>query len=144
MHAKITHSNAPLHLPLPPTSLPPFAAAVCQLDLLAELNESGEWRREFTLFCAAYLGVEAADAFVLSADRLGFSVLGRVAGDSGGGEGGGTAGSGAGVGEGREGRWRLFRFAFEREVSGREAFMHILDEMRREVVTAAGGGPAPT
>ncbi|CAN6472200.1 unnamed protein product [Victoria cruziana] len=73
------------------------------------------------LFCFVYLNTIARDAFMLSADRSGFDVLGKVPslitkdGFS-------------------QYQWKEFRFPLKEEVDGIEAFCHSLVEMEEEVL----------
>lgn len=83
------YTGAPgLVLPAPAPTCPepcqaPLAApavavtAMCQHDVLTELNEDPDRRQQLRGFCAAYLGVEVDDVLVTQADRLGFVLLGR-------------------------------------------------------------------
>ena len=93
--------------------------------LLTELNSDPEWQQQLRVFCAAYMGVEVSSALVAEADRLGFRLLGQVAGDA--------AAPGAGA---QQQRWRQFRFQFQREMKNAEGFWNMLREMGQEVEAA--------
>ncbi|GAB4814050.1 hypothetical protein N2152v2_001096 [Parachlorella kessleri] len=101
-------------------------AAVGQHDLLLNLLEDPDRRRQLRTFCTAYLGVEVTDALATEADRLGFTLLGKPA-----------------VGADDEGeqaktqRWRQFRIGFQRELRNQEAFLRMLDDMWAEVEQAS-------
>eukprot|EP00887_Chlorella_sp_A99_P002329 scaffold10.g2329.t1 len=107
-------------------------------EVLLELNDDPEWQGQLRLFCAAYLSAEVSAALVTEADRLGFTLLGQLAGAAAeaaaaGGGGGDTAAAAAL-------RWRQFRFAFQREVRDLDGFWAMLDGMREEVPAAAAAG----
>ncbi|CAN6472198.1 unnamed protein product [Victoria cruziana] len=96
--------------------LSPFLEA-----LIDGINQSQARRRALMLFCFVYLNTIARDAFMLSADRSGFDVLGKVPslitkdGFS-------------------QYQWKEFRFPLKEEVDGIEAFCHSLVEMEEEVL----------
>ncbi|KAL4440393.1 hypothetical protein ABPG75_003394 [Micractinium tetrahymenae] len=99
--------------------------ALCQHDLLAELNQGEEWQAQLQLFCAAYLGVHASEVLLTQADRLGFTLLGAPAQQA------------QQAQQGQQ-RWRQFRIGSARELRGRQQFLELLQQMRAEVAAAAG------
>ncbi|KAL6778830.1 hypothetical protein ACKKBF_B04450 [Auxenochlorella protothecoides x Auxenochlorella symbiontica] len=104
--------------------------AYSQMDLLRMLSEEEGWQAALRLFCAGYLGVEAGPgALAVAADRMGLTVLARE-----------VQAAASGVEPPPEptgGRWRQFRFAFQRELRGRSDFVRMLESMREEVEAAA-------
>lgn len=105
-------------------------AAYSQMDLLRMLSEEEGWQAALRLFCAGYLGVEAGPgALAVAADRMGLTVLARE-----------VQAAASGVEPPPEptgGRWRQFRFAFQRELRSRSDFVRMLESMREEVEAAA-------
>lgn len=94
------------------------------------LSEEEGWQAALRLFCAGYLGVEAGPgALAVAADRMGLTVLAQE-----------VQAAASGVEPPPEptgGRWRQFRFAFQRELRGRSDFVRMLESMREEVEAAA-------
>ncbi|XP_023642562.1 uncharacterized protein LOC17890688 isoform X2 [Capsella rubella] len=84
------------------------------------INKNESRRRALILFCLYYLDVNARDAYMVSVDKKGFKLLGKVPSEEEAGD---------------EYQWREFRFEFEEEVKDVEAFCHQLVEMEQEVVS---------
>ncbi|KAK6227990.1 hypothetical protein QQP08_004894 [Theobroma cacao] len=101
----------------------------CKADLLAPysaklidgINQSEARRRALILFCFIYLNVNARDAYMLSLDRRGFDVLGKVR-------------SKAMKDEVGEYQWKQFRITFKEEARDVESFCHQLVQMEEEAV----------
>ncbi|OMO58949.1 FMN-binding split barrel [Corchorus capsularis] len=101
----------------------------CKADLLASysaklidgINQSEARRRALIIFCFIYLNVHARDAFMLSIDRKGFDVLGKVRGN-------------ATIDEVGEYQWKQFRFTFKEEARDVESFCRQLVQMEEEAV----------
>lgn len=95
--------------------LAPFSA-----KLIDGINQSEARRRALTLFCVVYLKANARDAYMLSVDRKGFEMLGKVP---------------SRVSE-EEGEyvWKQFRFTFKEEAQDVESFCRMLVEMEEEAV----------
>ncbi|KFK37838.1 hypothetical protein AALP_AA3G035700 [Arabis alpina] len=87
--------------------------------LVDGINKDESRRRALILFCLYYLDINARDAYMVSMDKKGFYLLGKVPSEEEGGD---------------EYQWREFRFEFEEEVKDVEAFCHQLMEMEQEVV----------
>ncbi|KAJ0101211.1 hypothetical protein Patl1_06335 [Pistacia atlantica] len=101
----------------------------CKSDLIAPLsanlidgiNQSEARRKALMLFCFIYANANARDAFMLSVDRKGFDVLGKVPNPV----------MTDGIGEFQ---WKEFRFTFKEEAHDVESFCRQLVEMEEEVV----------
>ncbi|OMO96900.1 FMN-binding split barrel [Corchorus olitorius] len=101
----------------------------CKADLLTSysaklidgINQSEARRRALIIFCFIYLNVHARDAFMLSIDRKGFDVLGKVRGN-------------ATIDEVGEYQWKQFRFTFKEEARDVESFCRQLVQMEEEAV----------
>ncbi|CAK9136225.1 unnamed protein product [Ilex paraguariensis] len=91
--------------------LSPFSTS-----LIDGINQSEVRRRALILFCITYLNNHAKDAFMLSVDRKGFDVLGKVLGP--------VKNDGS-----REYHWKEFRIAFKEEAQDVETFCLRLVEM---------------
>lgn len=89
--------------------------------LIDGINQSQARRRALMLFCFVYLNTNARDAFMLSVDRKGFDVLGKVPGV--------TTKDGFG-----QYQWKEFRFTFKEEARDIEAFCHQLVEMEEDAM----------
>ncbi|XP_011624077.1 uncharacterized protein LOC18436052 isoform X1 [Amborella trichopoda] len=89
--------------------------------LIDGINQSQARRRALMLFCFVYLNANARDAFMLSVDRKGFDILGKVSGA---------------VSKDRFGEyeWKEFRIPFPEEVGDIESFCQKLVEMEEEAV----------
>ncbi|XWS74984.1 hypothetical protein CRYUN_Cryun01aG0045700 [Craigia yunnanensis] len=106
----------------------------CKADLLAPysaklidgINQSKARRRGLILFCFIYLNVNARDAYMLSPDRKGFDILGKVR-------------SKATNDEVDEYQWKQFRFTFKEEARDVESFCHQLVQMEEEAVKKVSG-----
>ncbi|XP_010253203.1 PREDICTED: uncharacterized protein LOC104594565 [Nelumbo nucifera] len=89
--------------------------------LIDGINQSQARRRALMLFCFVYLNVNARDAFMLSVDRRGFDVLGKVPSlvtkDGFGGF-----------------QWKELRFTFKDEARDIETFCRLLVEMEEEAL----------
>ncbi|XAR72024.1 hypothetical protein NMG60_11018513 [Bertholletia excelsa] len=96
--------------------LSPFASS-----LIDGINQSEVRRRGLILFCITYLNKNAKDAFMLSVDRKGFDVLGKVLGP--------VRKDGS-----REYQWKEFRFTLKEEASDVESFCRQLAEMEEEAL----------
>jgi hypothetical protein len=88
--------------------------------LVDGINKNESRRRALILFCLYFLDINARDAYMVSVDRKGFHLLGKVPSEQEAGD---------------EYQWREFRFEFEEEVKDVEAFCHQLVEMEQEVVS---------
>lgn len=97
-------------------SLTPFSAA-----LIDGINQSDARRRALMLFCLVYFNANAKDAYILSVDRKGFDLLGKVP-------------SLAVNGESGQYEWKDFRFTLKNEATDLGAFCEQLMEMEEEVV----------
>ncbi|XVE52685.1 hypothetical protein DITRI_Ditri02bG0142700 [Diplodiscus trichospermus] len=101
----------------------------CKADLLAPysaklidgINRSEARRRGLILFCFIYLNVNARDAYMLSLDRKGFDVLGKVR-------------SNTTKDEVDEYQWKQYRFTFKEEAGDVESFCRQLVQMEEEAV----------
>ncbi|XP_031486950.1 uncharacterized protein LOC116255303 isoform X1 [Nymphaea colorata] len=89
--------------------------------LIDGINQSQARRRALMLFCFVYLNTIARDALMLSADRSGFDVLGKVP----------CSITKDGFGQYQ---WKEFRFPLKEEADNIEAFCHSLVEMEDEVL----------
>ncbi|XVF75355.1 hypothetical protein PTKIN_Ptkin13bG0181700 [Pterospermum kingtungense] len=106
----------------------------CKADLLAPysmklidgINQSEARRRGLILFCFIYLNVNARDAYMLSLDRKGFDVLGKVR-------------SKTSEDEVDEYQWKQFRFTFREEAGDVESFCRQLVQMEEEAVKKVSG-----
>ncbi|XVE99551.1 hypothetical protein REPUB_Repub03eG0208800 [Reevesia pubescens] len=96
--------------------LAPFSA-----KLIDGINQSEARRRGLILFCFIYLNVNARDAYMLSLDRKGFDVLGKVR-------------SKATKDEVDEYQWKQYRFTFKDEARDVESFCRQLVQMEEEAV----------
>ncbi|XP_052477519.1 uncharacterized protein LOC105778243 isoform X7 [Gossypium raimondii] len=96
--------------------LAPYSA-----KLIDGINQSEARRRGLILFCFTYLNVNARDAYMLSLDRKGFDVLGKVrskvTGD-----------------EIDEYQWKQFRITFKEETRDIESFCQQLVEMEEDAI----------
>ncbi|KAL7108982.1 hypothetical protein ACP275_06G147600 [Erythranthe tilingii] len=90
-------------------------------SLIDGINRSETRRRALVLFCIAFLNENAKDAFLLSADRKGFEVLGKVLGSLN------EDGS-------REYQWKELRFTFKEEARDLEIFCQHLLQMEEEAL----------
>lgn len=90
-------------------------------SLIDGINRSEMRRRALILFCMTHLNENAKDAFLLSIDRKGIDVLGKVLGP--------VQGDGS-----REYRWKEFRIALKKEAADVETFCHQLVEMEEEAL----------
>ncbi|OAY46080.1 uncharacterized protein LOC110619454 isoform X2 [Manihot esculenta] len=89
--------------------------------LIDGINRSEARRRALILFCLIYLNANARDAFMVSVDRKGFDVLGKVLS--------------AVIKDGQgEYLWKEFRFTFKEEAPDVETFCHQLVQMEEEAV----------
>ncbi|PIN20831.1 hypothetical protein CDL12_06469 [Handroanthus impetiginosus] len=91
------------------------------MSLIDGINQSEMRRRALVLFCITFLNENAKDAFLLSVDRKGFDVLGKVLGpikDDG----------------SREYQWKELRFTFKDEARDAEKFCQQLLEMEEEAL----------
>ncbi|CAN8260505.1 unnamed protein product [Cochlearia groenlandica] len=87
--------------------------------LVDGINKNESRRRALILFCLYYLDINARDAYMVSVDKKGFDLLGKVPNEE----------------EAEDQyQWREFRFEFEEEVKDVEAFCNQLVEMEQEVV----------
>ncbi|KAK9282723.1 hypothetical protein L1049_010943 [Liquidambar formosana] len=102
-------------------TLSPFSAM-----LIDGINQSEARRRALMLFCFIYLNVNAKDAYMLSVDRKGFDVLGKVP----------SLATKDGF---REYQWKEFRFSFKEEARDIEAFCCQLIAMEEEVLKNVSG-----
>ncbi|KAF4353359.1 hypothetical protein G4B88_018779 [Cannabis sativa] len=84
------------------------------------INQSEARRRALMLFCLTYLNANAKDAYMLSIDRKGFNVLGKVS----------TPVSK----EGPSYQWKEYRFALKEEARDVETFCRQLVEMEEEAI----------
>ncbi|KAA8539448.1 hypothetical protein F0562_026140 [Nyssa sinensis] len=97
-------------------ALSPFSTS-----LIDGINQSEVRRRALILFCISYLNRNAKDAFMLSVDRKGFDVLGKVLGP--------VTSNGS-----REYQWKELRFAFKEEARDVETFCQQLVEMEEQAL----------
>ncbi|KAB1217900.1 hypothetical protein CJ030_MR3G014690 [Morella rubra] len=96
--------------------LAPFSA-----KLIDGINQNGARRRALMLFCFIYLNANARDAFMLSVDRKGFDVLGKVPSPI--------------VKDGfSQYQWKEFRFPLKEEANDVETFCRQLVKMEEEAV----------
>lgn len=96
--------------------LSPLSASV-----IDGINQSEVRRRALALFCFMYLNVNAKDAYMLSVDRKGFEVLGKVPSQV--------------IKDGnREYQWKEFRFTFKEEARDIESFCDQLVMMEEDVL----------
>ncbi|XP_020552807.1 uncharacterized protein LOC105172065 [Sesamum indicum] len=91
------------------------------MGLIDGINQSEMRRRALILFCITFLNENAKDAFLLSVDRKGFDVLGKVLGSVN------ADGS-------REYQWKELRFTFKDEAGDVETFCQRLLEMEEEAL----------
>ncbi|PSS32588.1 L-ectoine synthase [Actinidia chinensis var. chinensis] len=96
--------------------LSPFSSS-----LIDGINQSEMRRRALILFCITYLNRNAKDAFMLSVDRKGFDVLGKVLGP-------------VKIDGSREYQWKEFRFTFKEEARDLESLCRQLVEMEEEAL----------
>ncbi|CDP00078.1 unnamed protein product [Coffea canephora] len=99
-----------------PDPLSPFSTS-----LIDGINQSEMRRRALILFCITHLKKNAKDAYLLSVDRKGFDVLGKVLGP------GRADGS-------REYVWKEFRIIFKEEARHIETFCRQLAQMEEEAL----------
>lgn len=107
--------------PIDPLS--PFFGA-----LIEGINRSEARRRGLMLFCFVYLNVRVRDALILSVDRKGFDVLGKVSSDLK-----DDASSSSHF------EWKDFSFSFGREVEDIETFCCFLAKMEEEALNRISG-----
>ncbi|XP_010030971.2 uncharacterized protein LOC104420894 [Eucalyptus grandis] len=89
--------------------------------LVDGINQSESRRRALVLFCFTYMNAPVRDAFMLSLDRKGFDILGKVPGPA--------------LQDGSwQYQWREFRFSFKAEALDIESFCQQLVEMEEEAV----------
>ncbi|KAK4425231.1 hypothetical protein Salat_1717000 [Sesamum alatum] len=91
------------------------------MSLIDGINQSEMRRRALILFCITFLNENAKDAFLLSVDRKGFDVLGKVLGSVN------SDGS-------REYQWKELRFTFKDEAGDVETFCQRLLELEEEAL----------
>ncbi|KAK6145341.1 hypothetical protein DH2020_022161 [Rehmannia glutinosa] len=91
------------------------------MSLIDGINQSEMRRRALVLFCITFLNENAKDAFLLSVDRKGFDVLGKVLGS--------VKNDGS-----RDYRWKELRFTFKDEARDVETFCQHLLEMEEEAL----------
>ncbi|KAL0349201.1 UNVERIFIED_CONTAM: hypothetical protein Sangu_1147900 [Sesamum angustifolium] len=91
------------------------------MGLIDGINQSELRRRALILFCITFLKENGKDAFLLSVDRNGFDVLGKVLGSVN------ADGS-------REYQWKELRFTFKDEAADVETFCQRLLEMEEEAL----------
>ncbi|GFY83613.1 hypothetical protein Acr_03g0003870 [Actinidia rufa] len=96
--------------------LSPFSSS-----LIDGINQSEMRRRALILFCITYLNRNAKDAFMLSVDRKGFDVLGKVLGP-------------VKIDGSPEYQWKEFRFTFKEEARDLESLCRQLVEMEEEAL----------
>lgn len=96
--------------------LSPFSSS-----LIDGINQSELRRRALILFCIMHFNRNAKDAFMLSVDRKGFDVLGKVLGP--------VKNDGS-----REYQWKDFRFTFKEEARDVETVCRQLVEMEEEAL----------
>ncbi|XP_015876978.1 uncharacterized protein LOC107413528 [Ziziphus jujuba] len=96
--------------------LAPFSA-----KLIDGINQSEARRRGLMLFCLSYLKANVKDAYMVSIDRKGFDVLGKVPGP--------VLKDGFG-----QYQWKEFRFSLKEEARDVEKFCRQLVEMEEEAV----------
>ncbi|GKC29006.1 putative beta-glucosidase 12-like protein, partial [Tanacetum coccineum] len=95
-------------------------------SLIDGINQSEARRRALVIFCAAYLNENVKDALVLSIDRKGLSLLGKVLGpmmDNG----------------SHEYQWKELRLLFSEEARDVETFCKRLVEMEKETLKNISG-----
>ncbi|KAK3037826.1 hypothetical protein RJ639_031867 [Escallonia herrerae] len=90
-------------------------------SLIDGINRSEARRRALIFFCITYLKRNAKDAYVLSIDRKGFDVLGKVLGP--------VMNDGS-----RQYQWKEFRFMFKEEAQDIEKFCQQLVNMEEEAL----------
>ncbi|KAL3655865.1 hypothetical protein CASFOL_000261 [Castilleja foliolosa] len=91
------------------------------MSLIDGINHSETRRRALVLFCITFLNENAKDAFLLSVDRKGFDVLGKVMGS--------VKNDGS-----REYLWKELRFTLKDEARDVETFCRQLLEMEEEAL----------
>ncbi|KAG8390876.1 hypothetical protein BUALT_Bualt01G0129200 [Buddleja alternifolia] len=91
------------------------------MGLIDGINQSEKRRRALILFCITLLNENAKDAFLVSVDRKGFDVLGKVLGS--------VKDDGF-----REYYWKKLRFTLKNEVCDVETFCQQLLEMEEEAL----------
>lgn len=101
--------------------LSPFSAS-----LIHGINQSEVRRRALILICIVQLNEHARDAFLLSIDRKGFDVLGKVLGP--------VRSDGS-----REYQWKDFRITFKEEARDVETFCKQLVQMEEEALKNISG-----
>ncbi|KAL2526439.1 hypothetical protein Adt_11493 [Abeliophyllum distichum] len=91
------------------------------MSLIDGINQNETRRRALILFCITFLNENAKDAFLLSIDRKGFDVLGKVFGP--------VMNNGPQMYQ-----WRELRFMFKEEACDMETFCQRLVEMEEEAL----------
>ncbi|PKI74709.1 uncharacterized protein LOC116187999 [Punica granatum] len=94
-------------------SLAPYSAM-----LIDGINQSESRRRALVLFCFTYLNARVKDAYILSLDRKGTDVLGKVPNPT----------------SNEQFQWKEFRFTFKEEAPDVEALCCQLVEMEEEAI----------
>ncbi|KAK4279901.1 hypothetical protein QN277_011603 [Acacia crassicarpa] len=89
--------------------------------LIDGINQSEARRRALVLFCLVYMNALVKDAYVMSVDRKGFDVLGKLPNP--------VLKDGAG-----RYQWKEFRFLLKEEASDVESFCRQLVEMEEEAI----------
>ncbi|GKC49207.1 L-ectoine synthase, partial [Tanacetum coccineum] len=95
-------------------------------SLIDGINQNEARRRALVIFCAAYLNENVKDALVLSIDRKGLSLLGKVLGpmmDDG----------------SHEYQWKELRLLFSEEARDVETFCKRLVEMEKDTLKNISG-----
>ncbi|CAH9126534.1 unnamed protein product [Cuscuta epithymum] len=95
-------------------------------SLIDGINRSEIRRRALILFCITHMNENVKDAFLLSVDRKGFDVLGKVLGA--------VQSDGS-----REYQWKEFRITLKEEVSDVQKFCDQLIEMEEEALKSVSG-----
>ncbi|KAK4351411.1 hypothetical protein RND71_030724 [Anisodus tanguticus] len=99
----------------------PYFVASYTMSLIDGINQSEARRRALILFCITHLNKNAKDAYLLSIDRKGLDVLGKVLGP--------IRSDGSG-----EYEWRELRIAFREVAHTVETFCRQLVEMEEEAL----------
>ncbi|GAQ81926.1 hypothetical protein KFL_000950010 [Klebsormidium nitens] len=109
--------------------------ALVSVPLIDALNRDQGTRKRLILFAAAYMQVEARDAYVLSIDRWGFTCLVQRSISIDPAEIGTpvTLETGSNMGK-NEGEWGEFRFSFSHEVRDAEGFCATFEAMEADVI----------
>ncbi|KAM7513558.1 hypothetical protein LguiA_003141 [Lonicera macranthoides] len=91
------------------------------MSLLDGINQSEARRRALILLCITYLNRNAKDAYMLSVDRKGFDVLGKVQGPA--------------MNDGsRQYQWKELRFSLKEDARDVESFCRQLVDMEEEAI----------